>query len=299
MCFLETWKPAPSQKKWNELGFRPPLCTYRLKWARRTSWGWWDDWNDTVLQTQDSKFESWRSKAEHATSRSRKLSTIQSFTRGWGRNILVSFKRRRPGTEPRTQAWKTAVLTTTPANTRRWPNAGLLLAHRLRRWTNNSPALGQRIVFAGDPRAPAQRPHELSNIQHRLAVTQLRTRNHKLHVETCSWCKPRPTPFDERLCFICDRDELEDEFHFVLCFPAYTALRLKYIKKYYYQYPSMYKFTKLLTIENKIVLRKLAAYVYYAFKKRNEIAYINDWNIPIHCFTVLFYLYFDRRCICL
>ena len=31
--------------------------------------------------------------------------------------------------------------------------------------------------------------------------------------------------------FICDRDELEDEYHFVLCCPAYTALRLKYIKK--------------------------------------------------------------------
>ena len=38
----------------------------------------------------------------------------------------------------------------------------------------------------------------------------------------------------------------------------------------------MYKFTKLLTIEIKIVLRKLAAYVDYAFKKINEIAYIND-----------------------
>ena len=23
--------------KWNESGFRPPLCTYRLNWARRTS----------------------------------------------------------------------------------------------------------------------------------------------------------------------------------------------------------------------------------------------------------------------
>ena len=29
--------------KWNKSGFRPPLCTYRLNWARRTSWGWWDD----------------------------------------------------------------------------------------------------------------------------------------------------------------------------------------------------------------------------------------------------------------
>ena len=77
---------------WNESGFRPPLCTYRLNWARRTSWVWWDDWDDTVLQTQDSKFEPWRSEAEHATSRSRRLPTILTFTRGWGRNIFCFFQ---------------------------------------------------------------------------------------------------------------------------------------------------------------------------------------------------------------
>ena len=103
------YKPS----KWNESGFRPPLCTYRLNWARRTSWGWWDDWDDTVLQTQDSKFEPWWSEAEHATSRSRRLPSILTFTRGWGRNIFVSFKPARQGTEPRTLAWKAAVLTTT------------------------------------------------------------------------------------------------------------------------------------------------------------------------------------------
>ena len=90
-----------TEMKWNESGFRPPLCTYRLNWARRTSWGWWDDWGDTVLQTQDSKFEPWRSEAEHATSRSRRLPTILTFTRGWRRNIFVSFKPPRPRTEPR------------------------------------------------------------------------------------------------------------------------------------------------------------------------------------------------------
>ena len=107
------WSPTFLQMKWNESGFRPPLCTYRLNWARRTSWEWWDDWDDTVLQTQDSKFEPWRSEAEHATSRSRRLPTILTFTRGWGRNNFVSFKPPRPGTEPRTLAWKAAVLTTT------------------------------------------------------------------------------------------------------------------------------------------------------------------------------------------
>ena len=84
---LNLWK-----WKWNESGFRPPLCTYRLNWARRTSWGWWDDWDDTVLQTQDSKFEPWRSEAEHATSRSRRLPTILTFTRGWGRKHLCFFQ---------------------------------------------------------------------------------------------------------------------------------------------------------------------------------------------------------------
>ena len=87
--------PAPhvtDEMKWNEPGFRPPLCTYRLNWARRTSWGWWDDWDDTVLQTQDSKFEPWRSEAEHATSRSQRLPTILTFTRGWGRNNFCFFQ---------------------------------------------------------------------------------------------------------------------------------------------------------------------------------------------------------------
>ena len=59
--------------KWNEWSFRSPLCTYRLNWAKGTSWGWWDKWDDTVLQTQDSYFAPWRSETEHATYRSRRL----------------------------------------------------------------------------------------------------------------------------------------------------------------------------------------------------------------------------------
>ena len=92
MCVFSVWGPKYEMVKWNESGFRPPLCTYRLNWARRTSWGWWDDWDDTVLQTQDSKFEPWRSETEHATSRSRRLPTILTFTRGWGRNNFCFFQ---------------------------------------------------------------------------------------------------------------------------------------------------------------------------------------------------------------
>ena len=41
------------------------------------------------------------------------------------------------------------MLTFSPANARRSPNVESMLAHRLRRWPNTDPTLGQRLVFAG------------------------------------------------------------------------------------------------------------------------------------------------------
>ena len=82
------------QIEMKSIGFMPLLCTYRLNCVRRTSRGWWDEWDDTALQTQDTKFGPWRSEAEHSTSRWRRLSAILSFTSGWGRNSLFLSSRR-------------------------------------------------------------------------------------------------------------------------------------------------------------------------------------------------------------
>ena len=70
-------------------GFRPFLCTYRLNWARRTSRGWLDK---LALRTQDSKFEPWRSEAEHATSRSLRLPEILNIYEWVGKKHFVSLK---------------------------------------------------------------------------------------------------------------------------------------------------------------------------------------------------------------
>ena len=207
-------------KKWNDSGFRQLLCTFRLNWARRTSSGWWDEWDDSALQTRHSKFKPWRSEAEHATShatsRSQRLPTILTFTSGWGKNIFVSFKPPRPGEESRTLTWKAAVLATTylairahikqrknivnalpflsicfggagvprcrqpqqpvlsvsastcrkyemsgntnAGSTIRWPNVGLMLSQRLRRWATIKTSLGWCVVLA--------RNHQTTNRQH-------------------------------------------------------------------------------------------------------------------------------------
>ena len=68
--------------------FRP----HRLNWAMRTSWGWWDEWDDTALQTQDSKFEAWRSEADNAISRSQRLPTILNLYEWAGKKHFVSLK---------------------------------------------------------------------------------------------------------------------------------------------------------------------------------------------------------------
>ena len=81
-CSELAWNRNITSNKWNELnewGFMPPLCTCGLNWARRTSWGCWDEWDDTALQTQNLKFKPWRSEVEYATSRSRRLPTILNF----------------------------------------------------------------------------------------------------------------------------------------------------------------------------------------------------------------------------
>ena len=151
------------------------LCAHMLNWARKTSWGWWDDWDDTVLQTQDSKFEPWRSEAEHATSRSQRLPTILTFTHGWGRNIFCFFQTAETGNRAPNSGVKGYGANHYPRAPARhvWYNlyfpylhcpdfnvssnhlcerpgrkVTLMLSHRHIRWTDIKLTLCQRIVFA-------------------------------------------------------------------------------------------------------------------------------------------------------
>ena len=82
--------------KWNKSGFMPPLCTYRLYWVRRTSWGWWMRWHcppDTGFKIR--ALEVW--------GRARYLSVTEAphnteFHTWMGKKLFVSFKPPRPGT---------------------------------------------------------------------------------------------------------------------------------------------------------------------------------------------------------
>ena len=82
------------QMKWNESGFRPPLCTYRRNWARRNllrmvRWLRWHWPPDTWLEIR--ALAVW-GRARYLLVTEAPHPTILTFTRGWVRNIFCFFQ---------------------------------------------------------------------------------------------------------------------------------------------------------------------------------------------------------------
>ena len=98
-------------------------------------------------------------------------------------------------------------------------------------------------------------------------ITKIRLSSHNLHVESG---RTNNTPRSERKCFFCNND-IEDEFHFVLMCPVYVDLRKKYIKKYYWERPSVFKLTQLLSVNNVSELCSLGKYIRDAFQLRSNL----------------------------
>jgi hypothetical protein len=103
---------------------------------------------------------------------------------------------------------------------------------------------------------------------HRIALTRLLTCGHNLHIESGRWTRP-VTPQEQRYCQHCPH-KLEDEYHFVIECHRYENNRKHLIPKYYWVRPSMQKTVNLFNTENVSLLKRLAKYVYLAFKIRAD-----------------------------
>ena len=96
--------------------------------------------------------------------------------------------------------WETGLRETRPVNTRngpnvvltnmrRWPNVGLLLGQRRRRWANSKTKLDQRLMFAGGRLYKCDYNHDIahrqtSNQLHQMSLTMIRLR-HLIRLATC------------------------------------------------------------------------------------------------------------------
>ena len=69
-----------------------------------------------------------------------------------------------------------------------------------------------------------------NKLSYRRNFSKLRVSAHKLAIETGRYSK-KPIPEEERLCIFCNRNDIENEYHFVMVCPYYTNHRNDFIQK--------------------------------------------------------------------
>ena len=66
--------------------------------------------------------------------------------------------------------------------------------------------------------------------KHYLPIIKYRTSNHKLPVETGQW---KNVPLDEKICQLCTKSDIDDEFHYLLCCTFFESERKRLLKPYF------------------------------------------------------------------
>jgi hypothetical protein len=106
----------------------------------------------------------------------------------------------------------------------------------------------------------------------RKEVTCFRISAHSLRIEIGRY---KNIDRDKRTCLICNSDEIEDEFHFMMACPEYRDLRIKYLYPILlninneYNYNEWEMFIKILTCTDNGVMLNVANFIQKAMMKRN------------------------------
>ena len=74
-----------------------------------------------------------------------------------------------------------------------------------------------------------------------------------------------------RKCQLCNHQDIDDEYLFLLICPVYSDIRQKYISKSYFVRWSVYKFVCLMDSSDTLVLKKLDRYLDKSFKSKVAI----------------------------
>lgn len=95
-------------------------------------------------------------------------------------------------------------------------------------------------------------------------LIKFRTGNHRLPVEVGRW---EGIPYTKRKCTLCEKNDIGDEFHYLLICPTFATERNTLLKPYYFRRPNIITYKELLNTRNKIVLSKLSKFVQIIMNK--------------------------------
>ena len=106
----------------------------------------------------------------------------------------------------------------------------------------------------------------LNNFSLRRALARFRCCAVDLEVNTG---RKNKTPLHLRICKFCSLNQIDDEFHFLFVCPLLNDLRVKYIPRYYLQYPNDNSIPNLLSSPSASLCKQLSMYIINSFKLRH------------------------------
>ena len=89
-------------------------------------------------------------------------------------------------------------------------------------------------------------------------MIRFRTSNHNLPVEKGRW---ENIILADRKCRLCQKNDIGDEFHYLLICPYFNNERKKSINQYFFKHPNISKFSELQNIKNETKLIKLSNFM--------------------------------------
>ena len=109
----------------------------------------------------------------------------------------------------------------------------------------------------------------LPNRSDRINLCKFRCRNIKIPVVTGGYTNRNnlATPYENRLCEICDMNVIGNEYHYILECPVFQEPRNNYLSDFYSRNPSLDKFTLLFQSSSTSVLSQLAKLCYEIIRK--------------------------------
>ena len=86
----------------------------------------------------------------------------------------------------------------------------------------------------------------------RAVLSRLRLSSHHLNIEVGRHGSNR-VERHQRLCLLCDKHDVEDEYHFVLIYPVYLHFRKRFIRSYVFNVPSIHTFITIIFLLNHML----------------------------------------------
>ena len=104
------------------------------------------------------------------------------------------------------------------------------------------------------------------NRHERINLCKFRCRNSKIPIITQGYAYLN-IPRENRICNICDLDEVGDEYHYIMRCSYFEDNRIKHINSYFWSNPNLSKFSELFLSNEMEVLSNLSKFITIVLKK--------------------------------